>query len=382
MSEEGKSEKKLTIAHIMPWSGVGGVEIATLRLMDTTRDQFRHVAFCLHDATPLRNSLEKMGIETITYSPPVPSLRHAVKYYKESLAVKRQLQAIGADIVHFSEINAAEFNSLAAVLAQCRLVSHVRNTYSHLGPRQRLPLLLVHSFIFVSKESMQRFAISLPDNKARVVYDAIELPDLDIAANNAAVRQELRIPAGCSVVGTVARVNPQKDYFTLAAAAAEVLSRHPNTRFLIVGDNSLVELNREHYKEVARELNKFGIADNFIFTGHRSDVPRLIAAMDFCVLCTHREGFPLSILESMAMRKPVIATAVGGIPEIITPGVTGYLHQHGDSNELAGEIISLIEDPAKTSQLGLAAYENVRENYSRQKFADEMSEAYWDVMRR
>lgn len=105
MSEEGKSGKKLTIAHIMPWSGVGGVEIATLRLTDTTRDQFRHVAFCLHDATALRNSFEKMGIETITYSPPVPSLRHAVKYYKESLAVKRQLQAIGADIVHFSEIN-------------------------------------------------------------------------------------------------------------------------------------------------------------------------------------------------------------------------------------------------------------------------------------
>ncbi len=382
MSEEGKSGKKLTIAHIMPWSGVGGVEIATLRLTDTTRDQFRHVAFCLHDATALRNSFEKMGIETITYSPPVPSLRHAVKYYKESLAVKRQLQAIGADIVHFSEINAAEFNSLAAMLAQCRLVSHVRNTYSHLGPRQRLPLLLVHSFIFVSKESMQHFAISLPDDKARVVYDAIELPDIDIAANNAAVRQELGIPAGCSVVGTVARVNPQKDYFTLAAAAAEVLSRHPDTRFLVVGDNSLVELNREHYKEVARELNKFGIADKFIFTGHRSDVTRLIAAMDFCVLCTHREGFPLSILESMAMRKPVIATAVGGIPEIITPGVTGYLHQHGNSKELAGEIISLIEDPEKTSQLGLAAYENVRENYSRKKFADEMSKAYWDVVRR
>lgn len=229
---------------------------------------------------------------------------------------------------------------------------------------------------------MQHFAISLPDDKARVVYDAIELPDIDIAANNAAVRQELGIPAGCSVVGTVARVNPQKDYFTLAAAAAEVLSRHPDTRFLVVGDNSLVELNREHYKEVARELNKFGIADKFIFTGHRSDVTRLIAAMDFCVLCTHREGFPLSILESMAMRKPVIATAVGGIPEIITPGVTGYLHQHGNSKELAGEIISLIEDPEKTSQLGLAAYENVRENYSRKKFADEMSKAYWDVVRR
>jgi glycosyltransferase involved in cell wall biosynthesis len=178
----------------------------------------------------------------------------------------------------------------------------------------------------------------------------------------------------------VARVNPQKDFFTLASAAAEVLDRYPNTRFLVVGDNSLVDLNRAHYKEVAEALIKLGISRIFIFTGQRDDVPRLIAAMDVCVLSTHREGFPLSILESMSMRKPVIATAVGGIPEIVKPGINGYLHKHGDSKELATAIARLVEDPEKARQLGIAAYEDVRLNHSRQAFVDDLSKAYGDVM--
>ena len=378
MKREDISGQKLTIAHFMPWSGLGGVEIATLRLIEATNDRFRHVAFCLNDAVLLKDLLEKLGTETITYIPSEPSLRHAARFYQESRVVARLIRQTGADVVHFSDEKAAYHNSLAAFLARTRIVCHLRVSYPHLSLRKRLCLLPVQSFIFVSKEARRSFALSLPDSKARVVYDAIEIPIVE--ASN--VRRELGIPAECTVVGVVARVNPQKDYYTLASAAAEVLRKHPDTRFLVVGDNSLVDLNRMHYSEVAQRLNELGIADRFIFTGHRSDVPRLIAAMDMCVLCTHREGFPLSILESMAMRKPVIATAVGGIPEIVQPGVTGYLHQHENSKELADAIMSLIEDPEKTNNLGLTAYEHVRQNYSRQIFADEMSKVYRDVMHR
>lgn len=372
--------RKLTVAHFMPWSGIGGVEIATLRMTEATDEKFRNVAFCLNDAVELRNSFEKLGIETMTYVPPEPSLRHAGRFYKESLAVAHQIGKAGADIVHFSDEKAAYHNSLAARLAHARVVCHLRVSYPHLSLRQRLCLLPVHSFIFVSKEARQTFALTLPDRKARVVYDAVEIPGPGTAEDNAEVRRELGIPLDCRLVGMVARVSPQKDYFTLASAAAEVLEKYPDTRFLIVGDNSLVDLNRRHYAEVEQKLKELGIDDRFIFTGHRTDVPRFIAAMDICVLCTHREGFPLSILEVMAMRKPVIATAVGGIPEIVKPEITGYLHQHGNSKELAGAIMSLIEDPEKTKRLGLTACEHVEMNYSRQSFADEMSKAYSDVM--
>ena len=91
MMGDSKSNQRLTVAHFMPWSGIGGVEIATLRMIDATRERFHHIAFCLPDAVALRDSFDKLGIETITYTPPEPSLRHAVRFYKTSLVIARQI---------------------------------------------------------------------------------------------------------------------------------------------------------------------------------------------------------------------------------------------------------------------------------------------------
>ena len=380
MNGDGRSSQVLTVAHFMPWSGVGGVEVATLRMVEATRRQFRHVAFCLPDAIALREAFERLGIQTVTYNLPEPSLRHADRYYKESKLVARQLNQVEADIIHFQDVKAAYHNSLAAMIARTRMVCHIRSANPYLDLRRKLCLWPVQRYIFVSKESRQSFAISLTDSKTRVIYDAIEVPTEDSSESNAAVRRELGVPDGCVLVGMVARVAPVKDYFTLADAAVQVLSRHPNTRFLIVGDNSLIDLNRSHYAEVAKKLEELGIADRFIFTGHRTDVPRLIAAMDLFVLSTHREGFPLSILEAMAMGKPVVATAVGGIPEIVTPYVTGYLHRHGNSKELADAVLRLIDNPEEARRMGASAREHVLQNYSRQKFEDEIAETYLGAM--
>jgi glycosyltransferase involved in cell wall biosynthesis len=377
---DGKDQQKITIAHVMPWNSMGGVEIATLRMIDATRNQFRNVVFCLHDAVALRSLLEKSGIEAIAYTPSEPSLRHVAKFYKESLSFARQLRQARVDIVHFADDKAAYHNSLAATLARCRTVCHIRSSNPDLSLRKKLCLLPVQNFIFVSKEARQVFSLSLSKGRARVIYDAVEAPAMEVDASNGLIRRELNIPSNVTVVGMVARVAPVKDYETLAAAAAQIVNIYPNIRFLIVGDNSLVDLNRNHYEKVIKRLNELGIADKFIFTGHRDDVTQLVAAMDIFVLCTHREGFPLSILEAMAMRKPVVATAVGGIPEIVEPGITGYLHQHGNSRELADAIISLIENPEQADRIGRTAYEHVRRQYSRNTFSDEITKAYLDVM--
>jgi glycosyltransferase involved in cell wall biosynthesis len=378
---DGAVDSKLTVAHFMPWSGIGGVEIATLRMTEATKERVRNVAFCLEDAHELRGRFEGLGVETVTYAAPEPSLRHWDRYYKASQIIARNLKDIKTNVVHFSDEKAAYHNSLAALLARTRNICHLRVTYTHLSLRQRLCLLPVRSFIFVSREAKESFPIALAKDRARVVYDAVEVPESGVIDAGAAVRAEFNVPAGSPLIGMVARVSPQKDYFTLAVAACDVLARHPEARFLVVGDNSLVDLNRRHYAEVAEKLKELGISDKFIFTGHRDDVSRLISVMDICVLCTHREGFPLSILECMAMRRAVVATEVGGIPEIVKSGVNGYLHQHGDSKELADIFVSLIEDPEKTRQMGLSACEHVRQHYALARYVDEMSAAYNDVMR-
>ena len=107
MRGNGKSDRELTVAHFMPWSGIGGVEIATLRMMEVTQHRFRHVAFCLNDAVALQGLFADAGIETVTYTPPVPSLRHAIKFYKESMVVAHQLRRVGANIVHFAIFGSA-----------------------------------------------------------------------------------------------------------------------------------------------------------------------------------------------------------------------------------------------------------------------------------
>ena len=375
------SNGKPTVAHFIASNVMGGVEIATLRLTAATNDQFRHVVFLWPDAVILRNLFAQQGIETVTYTPPTPSLRHGIRFYRQSLGLARQLRSAGADVVHFADRFAAYYTSLAAFLAHTRTICHVRLSHPQLSFRDRLTLLPVRDYIFVSAEAMRTFALSLPESRARVIYDAIQVSTADMTESNAAVRREFGIEPKCALVGSIARVALQKDFPTLVTAAAEVLSKYPDTRFLIVGEHSSDNAHRAHYEAVLKQLEDLGIKDSFIFTGYRNDVARLLAAMDISVLCTHREGFPLSILESMALRKPVIATAVGGVPEIIQHGVTGYLHRHGDSKELAEEIMLLIERPEESACIGTAGYELVKLNYSRDKYAKEISKAYMDAMR-
>lgn len=378
MGTSGDSSKQpqLSIAHLLPWKGIGGVEIATMRLVEATRDRFRHVAFCMRGETLQQEAFAKQGVETVVYDPPQSSVLHFARFYRESQAVAEKLQAAGAGIAHFSDLKAAMHCGMAARIAGVKRISHVRNVFPDRSLRGTLELLFVQHYIFVSKQARDFSAVPRFQAASHVLYDAVEVPpavDLQVALE---VRREFGIPEDAPVVGMVARVNPQKDYVTLAHAATAVLKQQTATRFLIVGDNSLVDINREHYAEIAALLEKLGIANSFIFTGHRSDVDRLIQPMDFCVLSTHREGFPLSILETMAMGKAVVATKVGGIPEIIEPGRNGYLYPHEDSAALAGSLLQMIENPDKAREMGNYAREQVRRGYSKQGFVESLSRIY------
>ena len=363
----------------MPWAGIGGVEIATARLIAATKDRVNHVAFCLTGANAVIRQFQNCGARTVSYVAPEPSLRRFSRFYRDSHLLADQIAEVGADIVHFSDIKAAYHTSLAARLAHTRLVCHVRVSYREFDWRHRLCLAPVEKFIFVSKEAMDTFPKRLPASQAEVIYDFVEPPVRGDEATDD-VRRELGIPHGTVVVGMVARVSPQKDYLTLGNAAAQVSQQYPDTCFLVVGDNSVVDLNRQHYGVVTKYLDDLGIRDKFIFTGHRDDVSRLLAAIDISVLSTHREGFPLSILESMGHEKPVIATAVGGIPEIVESGTNGYLFEHGDSAALATAISSLIESPGRRATFGLAARNIVTSRYSKAQFAHKIVSTYYDLI--
>jgi len=371
---------KPTIAHFLPWDSIGGVEIATLRIIEATRDQFCHVTFCKQGALELKQACEKAGAVVVSYVPPEPSLRHGLRYLRQSLTVAQEMRRLRVNLAHCSETKATYHNSLAGFLARVPMITHVRSRYPEISLRDRLGFLGVAGYVFVSQDSRRQFALKIPDSKARVLYDAVDITEPQEPSVSKALREQLGVRDGVTLVGMIARVNPQKDYDTLAAAAATVLAKRTDVQFLVVGDNSVVALNREHYRHVNQRLVDLGIADRFIFTGFRSDVARIVSALDLFVLCTHREGLPLSILEAMALGKPVIATSVDGIPEVIKDGVTGYLHGHQRSDELADAILKCIEHPELAKKVGDAALEHCRLTYNSQVFTANVSQIYREFL--
>lgn len=371
---------RYNIAHVMPWAAVGGTEHATLRIARATEGAgFGHVMFCRRDAPEVRDFFEAAGCETAVYDPAEPSYRRADRYTLDSYRLAREFRRRRVHLVHCADVAAAFNAGLAGRLAGARVVCHVRNRHTGLSRRDQSFLRLVGKFVFVSEDTRRKFSYQVPPRRGVVVYDGLDVGAEEPAEVVAQVRREFGIGAEEKLVGMVARVAPQKDFATLARAAARVIAERGGVRFMVVGDYE--EANRGHYEEVRRALEEAGVARHFIFTGFRADVARLMSAFDLFVLCTHFEGLPLVILEAMARGRPVVATAVDGIPEIVLDGETGLLHPHGDDGALAARLLSLLNDEARAARLGEAGREFVKMKWSRERFADDMVRLYRDVLR-
>lgn len=375
------TEPAYNIAHVLPWPSIGGTELATLRIAQAlSGGQFRHVAFCLDDAAPVRDLFRASGFETARYAAVPPSYRHPKAFLRNSYGLAREFKRRNVSVVHCSDLLAGFYAGLAGRLAGLPILCHVRCAFEEISRRDRSFLWPISKFAFVSRDAWEKFGHNVAARRGVVVYDGLDAGARDADAG-AEVRREFRIDGDVKIVGMVARVAPAKDYATLARAARRVAESGARVRFMIVGDHSGTADYRAHYEEVKRVLADCGVADSFIFTGFREDVARLVAAMDVFVLSTHREGLPLVILEAMAQGVPVVATAVGGVPEVVRHGETGLLHAHGDDDDLAAQLASLLRDEARADELGEAGRRFVRTNFNREQFAGNMEQLYRELLR-
>lgn len=379
------NHKTWRVAHILPWPGVGGVELATLRVAQAVEQYgFHSVAFCLSSAQPTIDFFTRSGLETATWEPELPDLRHLRGFIYRSLQLSRELTRREIDIVHCSDLPAGGYTALAGRLAGLPVICHIRNRFTSRLPGLQAGILkTVDRFAFVSRDTWRRFPHRVSPRRGVVVYDGIEAGTDEPharAEHSRSVREEFGIPDAAKIVGMVARVDQQKDYLTLAKAAARVVAQQPNVRFLIVGSHSIEPIHREHYEKVKQMLSECGVTDQFIFTDFRRDVNRLMQAMDVFVLSTHYEGLPLVVLEAMALGAPVIATAVDGIPEVVTHHETGLLFPHADDEQLAAHIQALLSDPDQAAALGAAARRFISEHFNQGQFTSSLVSLYCDVL--
>jgi sugar transferase (PEP-CTERM/EpsH1 system associated) len=226
--------------------------------------------------------------------------------------------------------------------------------------------------ILVPSEASKRIVMEMERIPARhisVLYNGVDISHFTPASGmGCEVRQELGLKCDELVVGTVGRLSPEKGGVDVLVRAVERLRQtHPRARLLVVGDGAL----RPDLERVASELGS-----NAIFAGTRTDVARLLSAMDVFVLPSLKEAMPIALLEAMAMRLPVIATTVGGVPEIVDDGKTGLLVAPGDEADLHCALHRLADDPALMSTLARAGQVHVQANFTLDSMVAQVERLY------
>lgn len=214
-----------------------------------------------------------------------------------------------------------------------------------------------------------------------VIHNSVDVERLANVKKDKAIRKELRLRNSDPLIGIVGNLSAGKGQLELIAAYAEVLKRIPDAALLIVGSSIF---NREEgYPEQLRlQAKTLRVGERVRFLGQRNDVPAILRSLDLLVLNSKSEAFPLVALEGLACEVPVLSTSVGGVPELITHGETGWLIPAGDQHKLVDAIVSLLEQPELRRGLAVNGRQRVEKNFTVNKFMTRLEALYSETSAR
>lgn len=235
---------------------------------------------------------------------------------------------------------------------------------------------LVDAIITVSEEvarEVVRLRVATPA-KVHVIPLGLELERFrEILMGGGALRDELRVPTSAPLVGFVGRLVPIKGCGYFVDAAAQILRAVPKARFVIIGDGP-------QRLALEAQVSRFGLKERVRFLGWRRDLEHLYPDLDVVVLSSVNEGTPVSVIEAMAAGRPVVATRVGGVPDVIEDGVNGLLVPPKDASALADAVVSLLREPARGQQLGSAARQAVYPRFSIVRLVQDIEALYLTLL--
>jgi glycosyltransferase involved in cell wall biosynthesis len=225
----------------------------------------------------------------------------------------------------------------------------------------------------------QRLHNFVRGSRIETIHNFIDYPRLAAVSADARlrVRESLAIAADAPLLGIVGNVIRRKGLLYLVRALPAILAAVPDARLLVIGG----EERGDYASRVRAAAEQSGVAAAITWTGHRSDIGELLAALDLYVLPSLEESFPLSVLEAMAAGLPVVATAVGGIPECVVPGETGLLVPPAKTAPLAAAIVALLGDPALRRRFGQAGRLRIQQRFTAESQTPSIEAALARVIR-
>ncbi|MBI5788365.1 MAG: glycosyltransferase [Candidatus Schekmanbacteria bacterium] len=285
-------------------------------------------------------------------------------------------------LLHTHQYTAYFYGSLAAILAG--FVPIIFTEHGRHFPDVRKPLQVLTNKILLPltaavtavSEAVKVSLINyegIPAKRIEILINGIDPQPYEKTFDTLKLRQELSVEPSCFLLGMVARLGEEKDHGTLLRAMVLISRKIPAVRLLIIGDGP----KKDELKKICLEI---GIEHLVIFTGNRSDIPCLLAALDLSILSSFYEGTSITLLEAMFSGKATVVSRVGGNPYIVQDGVTGLLFNPGDEHDLAQKIMLLLENEPTRKRMGEEGRKLAYRLYTQSRMVREYERLYKSII--
>jgi len=350
----------------------GGAEHLLMDLVIGLKEHNFHPIVCSIDKGPLAFELERKGIEVIVISKK-RSKDISLVWKLRQLVQKRNVELIHS---HFPVSDIYGW-----IVSKICHIPQIITTHGDIFSKDEGPLLpfvlrYTDRIITVSHDLKRKLLGFCPlnVNNVQVIHNGIREEDVENQLiDKVYAKDRLNLKADNFVIGSIGGLRKVKGYEFLLEAIAIVRKVFPNVKLVLVGDGPQRSL-------LQQKAEKLGVSDIVIFLGWRKDIPQLLSAFDLYVCSSLKEGISISILEAMAASKPVIATNVGGNPEVVEDGKTGLLVPPKDPQKIAEAVSKLLDNENKQLEMGRAGLERVKEKFSISKTVREYKEVYLEVL--
>ncbi len=373
------------VAHIIYALGTGGLENGLINIINRApADRYRHAIICLTGADDFASRIIVPGVEVIELHKQ-PGQDFGV--YRRLWKVLRRLRPA---LVHTRNLASLEMQLVTLPIAGLKRVhgEHGRDIQDLDGTNKKYNLLrkalkpFIHRYIAVSKDlqSWLKHTINVPDHKLRQIYNGVDTKKFkpcQLILENSCLPSSSFLSPKTVVVGTVGRLAEVKNQGMLIEAFNHLLTATPQLRetlrLILVGDGPL-------FQSLSDRVRDMGLSELVWMTGDREDIPELLQLMDIFVLPSLAEGISNTVLEAMATGLPVVATRVGGNPELIMENHNGRLVSVNHAAELAGVIAQLLADDELRQSMGRRGLELVRETFNWDRAVAEYLSVYDEVL--
>lgn len=371
------------VLHIIHELGTGGLENGLINIINRTpENRYRHAIVCLTKTGSFESRLTKTDVAVVSLHR--RSGQDFGLYWKLWQIINRMRPAI----VHTRNLSALEAQIPAFLQRGVKTVHgvHGRDVFDLEGKNKKYNLMrkiirpLVGRYITVSRDLREWLisAIGVPQERVIQIYNGVDHSLFMPGVKPCTVAPGGFLTGDPVVVGTVGRLAEVKDQATLINAFAAVLnSLSQDTlppKLILVGDGPM----RDRLEQL---VNKLGISEHTWITGDRSDIPDILRLFDVFVLPSLGEGISNTILEAMATGLPIVATNVGGTPELVDHDINGYLVQSGDSDRMGSYICRLVQSEEQRKTMGQASLERVRHRFDWNRTVESYLAVYDELLR-